>query len=389
MAAPVTFNGSTKIIQVDPGITTIDVQEVYSEWKRWVRLAADNAKWLPAFDVVGGDDLGGGLVAPIYFFLINGWTIRPDDTQGNHELTVALNLYARPATNDRFTPVSGVTISNKTSDSAIQNIELLEFSSFQNQVTVDTVYGSAGTAFPQGTVEAPVDNLTDALTIAAERGLNRLHFKSDYTFVNGDNVAGYELSGEAPSRTTLTFNSGSVTTGAELFNATVEGSLGAIAAAKGCHLKTITGTSNLTGREINITNCLFEETITLSSGFGGEIQVLDCYSGVAGQATPTFDLNGADVDVVVRNYSGGAELRNFSNNAGQVGSLDFHSGQLILDSTCTNGTLTVRGRCKVTDNSGVGCTVNDESSNEQISNISGGGAQKIEFNVGPLNIPIG
>lgn len=116
MAANVTFDGATKIIQVDAGIETIDARAVYSAWKDWVRTTAANAKWLPAFDVVGGDDLGGGLTAPIYFFLINGWTIRPDDTSGPHELNVALNLYARPSTNDRFTPVSGVTISNQTSD---------------------------------------------------------------------------------------------------------------------------------------------------------------------------------------------------------------------------------------------------------------------------------
>lgn len=116
MAANVTFDGATKIIQVDPGITAIAVREVYSAWKDWVRSAADNAKWLPAFDVVGGDDLGSGKVAPIYFFLINGWRVRPDDTSGSHELEVSLNLYARPTTNARFSPVSGVTISNQTSD---------------------------------------------------------------------------------------------------------------------------------------------------------------------------------------------------------------------------------------------------------------------------------
>lgn len=377
MAAPVTFDGANRIIQVDPGIEEIDVQEVYSEWKRWVRTDPQNAKWLQAFDVVGGDDLGGGLVAPIYFFLLNGWTIRPDDTSGSHELTVSLNLYARPATNSRFTPVSGVTISNKTSDSAIQNIELLEFSSFQNRVTVDAIYGSPGVTFPQGTVEAPVDNLADALFIAQERGLNRLHFNSDYTFVSGDNVVGYELSGQAPSRTTLTFNSGSITTGTQLINATVQGYLGAIASASGVHFKTVIGTSNLTNREINIDTSVFEETITLSSGFGGEIQLINCYSGVAGQATPTFDLNNANVSIVVRNYTGGAKLMNAT--AGQAGSLDFISGQFIIDSSCTDAVLTVRGRCKVTNNASGNpdFLLYDETSNEQIDNISvsGGGSR--------------
>lgn len=112
----VTFNGVNKTIQVDSGVTSIDIQyDVYSRWKDWV-LLSDNAKWAAAFRVVGGDPIGGGRFAPIYFFLINGWTIRPDDTSGSHELVVGINLYSDPETANRFTPVSGVTISNLTSD---------------------------------------------------------------------------------------------------------------------------------------------------------------------------------------------------------------------------------------------------------------------------------
>jgi hypothetical protein len=50
--------------------------DVYSRWKEWVALS-DNAKYLPAFSVLGGDPLGGGLFVASYFFLLNGWRIRP------------------------------------------------------------------------------------------------------------------------------------------------------------------------------------------------------------------------------------------------------------------------------------------------------------------------
>lgn len=113
----VTFNGNIKTIQVNSGVTSISVQNVYSLWKQWVMLS-DNAKWSPAFRVVGGDPIGAVQTSPAYFFLTNGWTIRPDDTSGSHELEVSLNLYSDPETNNRFTPVSGVTIANKTSDAA-------------------------------------------------------------------------------------------------------------------------------------------------------------------------------------------------------------------------------------------------------------------------------
>lgn len=115
MAANVTFDGASKIIQVDPGVVQLDIQEVYSEWKRWVRQS-DNTKWLAAFDVVGGDDLGGGLTAPIYHFLTNGWRIRPDDTSGAHTLFISTNLYSRPANAEKYSEVAEVSIEVLNSD---------------------------------------------------------------------------------------------------------------------------------------------------------------------------------------------------------------------------------------------------------------------------------
>ena len=379
MAAPVTFDGATKIIQVDPDITELDVQEVYSEWKRWVRADSDNAKWLAAFDVVGGDDLGGGLIAPIYFFLINGWTIRPDDTQGSHELSVSLNLYSRPSTNDRFTPVAGVTISNKTSDSAIQNIDLLEFSSFQNQVTIDPIRGTAGTTFPQGTVENPVDTVEDALTIAVERGLTMLYIVGNYTFNGTEDISFYSISGQNPALTILTFPTGVTMDGSLFSNCSLDGYMGAVSEIADCHLDGVIGESNAKSVEINITRTIFENSVTLSSGLTGDIQAIDCYSGVAGSITPVVDLNNADVNLVVRNYTGGVEIQNMTQ--GQDGSMDFHSGHLVLGATNTSGNLIVRGIAKLTNNS----TLTVDSAN--LIQTQGGGSG-LQFKVGNLLIPI-
>lgn len=125
MAANVTFDGATKIIQVDPGITQINIREVYSEWKRWVRTS-DNTKWLQAFDIVGGDDLGAGLTAPIYHFLINGWRIRPDGTSGAHTLFISTNLYSRPSTADKYDEVAGVSIEVLNSDTPGNEVVISE-----------------------------------------------------------------------------------------------------------------------------------------------------------------------------------------------------------------------------------------------------------------------
>jgi len=80
----VTFNGPGKLIVADPGTTAIDMRDLYSRWKDWV--AAGNAAFEPAFRVVGGDPTeGANFIAP-YFFLTNGWRIRPQEA--SHVLTI-------------------------------------------------------------------------------------------------------------------------------------------------------------------------------------------------------------------------------------------------------------------------------------------------------------
>ncbi len=71
----VTFNGSTKQITVNDGVSTIGVREhLYSAWKRWV-IEDNNMMFLPAMRVIGGDPIGGGLYAGDIYFMMNGWQI--------------------------------------------------------------------------------------------------------------------------------------------------------------------------------------------------------------------------------------------------------------------------------------------------------------------------
>lgn len=87
----VTFDGPNKIIIVNNGVTQISVKtDLYSDWKEWV-LTDDNSKYLPAFRVIGGDNITETVSVDGTYFLINGWRIRP--YEGNHVLTISGNLY--------------------------------------------------------------------------------------------------------------------------------------------------------------------------------------------------------------------------------------------------------------------------------------------------------
>jgi hypothetical protein len=69
---------------------TVSATALYSRWCDWLILS-DNLKHLPAFRSTGGDDLGGGLLIPPYYFLLNGWRVRP--MESDHDLTITGNLF--------------------------------------------------------------------------------------------------------------------------------------------------------------------------------------------------------------------------------------------------------------------------------------------------------
>lgn len=100
--ADVTFNGTTKIIQVNTGITSLDVGDLYSWWKEWV--LEGNANFPPAMQAIGGEPIGSGLFTGSTFFILNGWVIRP--YAGNHTLTITGNVFGEDGATI-ITPVIG------------------------------------------------------------------------------------------------------------------------------------------------------------------------------------------------------------------------------------------------------------------------------------------
>ena len=82
------FDPSTKRIILDSASVT--ATEIYSRSVDWLALS-DNIKYGLVFRVAGGDDLGGGLSIPPYFFLQGSWRIRPMEV--DHDLAVTGNLF--------------------------------------------------------------------------------------------------------------------------------------------------------------------------------------------------------------------------------------------------------------------------------------------------------
>ena len=82
------FDGSNKLIILEEA--SVSAAQIWTAYIDWVAIEA-NTKWPSAITQIGGDSLGGGLYIPLYFFLTNGWRVRP--MESNHQLTITGNLF--------------------------------------------------------------------------------------------------------------------------------------------------------------------------------------------------------------------------------------------------------------------------------------------------------
>jgi hypothetical protein len=87
----VTFDGRNRLILINDGETSIDMQtEVYSDWKEWVVLE-DNLKYYPPLNTVGGEPTVGIERLDVTYFLINNWKFKP--YPGTYDLQIVGNVF--------------------------------------------------------------------------------------------------------------------------------------------------------------------------------------------------------------------------------------------------------------------------------------------------------
>ena len=84
----IVFDPASKRVILDSASVT--ATELYSRSADWL-AQSDNAKYGAVFRQVGGDDLGGGLSIPPYFFLQGAWRVRP--MEADHTLDLVGNLF--------------------------------------------------------------------------------------------------------------------------------------------------------------------------------------------------------------------------------------------------------------------------------------------------------
>lgn len=240
-------------------------------------------------------------------------------------------------------------VRTSSSSATLQELQDIQYASYAGGVWYD-VNGTAGTTYPTGTERQPVNNFVDGLSIAGERGFNTFYIRGDATIDAGLDFTDYVFIGQGENLSLLTISASADVLNCTFAQATVQGTLDGESRIEDCSLLSLNFVSGV------IKRCtLNEDTITLAGS--AEAQFINCQSGVAGATTPVINCGGSGQPLVMNNYNGGITLMN--KTGVDAASINLTSGQIILLSSVTNGSIVCRGTGTLTDNS-AGATVVDE-----------------------------
>jgi hypothetical protein len=243
-------------------------------------------------------------------------------------------------TNIREAEVKNQVSVNTNNTTGFINPTFLEAGLFNGSVAIDAVNGVSGVGYTPsggiiGTVQTPSDNPTDALTIAAVRGLDTLSVKGDLTVNGGLDYSNYILVGQGQILTSFTVSAAATVVNTTFLDADVTGTLDGDALIEDC---TISG--NLTFVSGVIEHCILNSCyITLGGGTTAYIN--ESKSGVPGVGASTIDFGGSGQDLSMRGHEGSIILTNKSGT--EAASINLSGGRVRLTSSVTNGSITCYG----------------------------------------------
>lgn len=253
-------------------------------------------------------------------------------------------------------------ILTSSSSATIANQEALEAGLFFKGVTIDGTNGIESSTGLAGTLATPCKNDTFAAAVIAARKMRDV-FLIGTNVITADHSDGIRFTG-ADALKSITV----LTTGAVLDNCTFTVQI-VTGVMDGNILIQEAIASNLSGFTGVIKESGIQNTLALgNSGNNGATSLTDV-SSVKNIGT---GQNYAVIDAAATGsvVNGDRIAGNFHmiNKAGaEIFDLTFESGTFIAQSSCTGGTINIYGECVVTDNSGVGCTVNDNTKTKIIA----------------------
>jgi len=144
----ISFDGTNRIITLDPSQFVYSIQYIYSRWLDWAKLG-NNATFPRAFRQSGGDSIGGGVFVGVYFFLQNtdGWRIKPPEQNGTY--SIAGNLYPEDPDIGFLNPTTGTFGTSIRIDSS-QSTQVAPLDELANEVAAKFIFNAQGSVQSYG-----------------------------------------------------------------------------------------------------------------------------------------------------------------------------------------------------------------------------------------------
>jgi len=345
MGAKISIDRVNKVINVTQAPVLIDGENVldfdikidlYSDAKEdWLADPDLRVRKFPLSAVGGNPTVGVKSLGSTYFIDFD-WKIAlyPE----NHRFLVNGNFYSTDGTSPFLLPQgNSVLLEQEVSslvDSTVNQLPEIEGMSFGGVVSVDVTSPYHGTSYPVGNMEYPVNNFQDAILIAVNRGLVIISVRGHAHIEGTDNLDGYIIEGQNPTLSSIVVEPSASVLKTTFRYMTISGTLDGDSEISNC---IVNGLDYVSGR---ILNCGITG-VPIVLGSGAQATMIDCWSEVPGDNTPTIDAGGSGQSLAVRGHKGGFKLTNRTGT--DPISIDFESGQFVGDSTITNGVVYVRG----------------------------------------------
>ena len=258
-----------------------------------------------------------------------------------------------------FLPTAQTHVLRSSSSSAtLQELSAIQFSSFDGGVTIDTTSGVAGTTYPIGALQVPVNNLADAQTIAVSRGFTKLYIKGDLTIGATDDISDYEIIGSGASftaaKTTIVLTAGCTTSNTTYRHLAISGQQNGESNYYECIINELTNTHCL------YSDCGLLGPLTKNNAAWTVNHSSDYVNCRSNSHWFVLDCNDSPISQVFTNLSGKIKVINHTNASAHT-SIKLSAGEVWIDSSCTAGMIVV---------SGVGTLIDDSTQDDLVDSVA-------------------
>jgi hypothetical protein len=331
MAAP-TIDWGSKVISVPKSFLTLIAGTSYSLDTNAFHIAlkdledSEEGVHFPPTHNHNTVVLLGGIEYARIIEVINGYSITFED--GVYSVSLV------GSNNNILDVVNLNQVSIRANNSAgLINVSEVQQIIFGEQIHLDVVNGKSGTLYPKGTPLDPVNNLADALAIAASVGLPAIHLMSDLTITTGTNIDGITI--QADTWPVVTVEAGVSMENSVFKGLSLYGVMGGVwNVLIDCWIYDITNFSGwVRGGSI--------ESVALAAGLGLEFGGQSFFDNLVPMYPGTPSSLTANTNTII-SVAGCSDILTVKNlTAGSLIAVGLYGGRLIVDATCTGGAISV------------------------------------------------